>query len=312
MINLPSYVKPGTPLKSSWANDVATSFRERPYNKRGGERSDAKVYRPFDPIYLDYKGGKWVMKLQEAWVIKDNIPFLIYVTDINSNRVDLLGNPEIEVELDVDKYLVLQETEEDYELNWFVKGEEGDDPIILSVSKRELLPGEEPGDNDNEFSIFNSYPQMPIIDSSNSGFSFCKLVSISHDPSPSTKGIAGGLITCGDKNFNAPDFDLDGLATGTHLVYIELPCEVNRDDDNEILLPQVKTSSKTSLTSTDWKTTTAASYPDTTNPDVSDGLGTAIIPIGKIVKSSTGTYTFSPVACGARYVNHCAGSIYIN
>jgi len=123
-----------------------------------------------------------------------------------------------------------------------------------------------------------------------------------------TLGIRGGVVYCGDKNFDVPAQGVNLAASGVWLVYLEIDCESNRDDDGEIFLPGIKTSAETTP-STFWdkKTwTTGTSYDDNTNPDVADGLGTIIIPIGKLTVAD-GSASFEPVACGNVTIDQCAG-----
>ena len=46
-------------------------------------------------------------------------------------------------------------------------------------------------------------------------------------------GIRGGIIFCGDKNFNVEHNELDLGTDGEWLISIQLECEANRDDDHE-------------------------------------------------------------------------------
>jgi hypothetical protein len=137
---------------------------------------------------------------------------------------------------------------------------------------------------------------------------FGELVTIPQESGPAHKGIRGGVIYCGDKNLAADDLNINGFATGTRKLYIEIPVEVNMDDDSELLLPGVKTSSKSSIATGDWKTTTD-NYPDNDNPTIPGGTGTIIIPIGIVTKSESGSFTFIPNSCGDVTVNHCAGTL---
>jgi len=97
-----------------------------------------------------------------------------------------------------------------------------------------------------------------------------------------TTGIRGGLVYVGDKNFNVPQRGINLASSGTWLIYLEIDCESNRDDDGEIFLPGIKTSAETDP-STFWQSASWSAgppetqYPDNTNPEVSDGLGTIII-----------------------------------
>jgi len=133
------------------------------------------------------------------------------------------------------------------------------------------------------------------------------------DGETTTYAIKGGTIYCGDKNFNAADKVLTIGADAVTLIYLEIDCEANRDDDGEIILPGILTSAETDP-ATFWQSTAysagppATQYPDNTNPDASDGLGTIIIPIGKLTVTS-GVPTLAPVGCGNIRVDQCAGTL---
>ena len=124
-------------------------------------------------------------------------------------------------------------------------------------------------------------------------------------------GIKGGIVYCGNKNFSVPHKELNLESSGTWLVYLEIDCEVNRDDDHEIILPGIKTSAETDP-STFWdKTSWSAGppetqYPDNTEPTVADGLGTIIIPIGKL-EIADGAATLANVDCGHITIGQCGG-----
>lgn len=124
----------------------------------------------------------------------------------------------------------------------------------------------------------------------------------------SSSSIKGGLILCGDKNFNVPNYEIDLSSDGERVVYITIPCEVNMDDDSELILPGIKTSSAVSITGADW--TVGASYPANTNPTVaSAGIGTFIFPIGSITITDGAQSNFVPTGCGTCTVTQCAGTL---
>ena len=133
------------------------------------------------------------------------------------------------------------------------------------------------------------------------------------DTDPAEKGIRGGVIHCGDKNFNVPPYEINLAADSDELIYLELDCEVNRDDDNSILLPGIKTSSESSP-GTFWQSDTYSSgppptqYPDNDNPGVSTGIGTIIIPVGRLIVDD-GVATLQSARCGNVTVEHCSGSL---
>lgn len=129
------------------------------------------------------------------------------------------------------------------------------------------------------------------------------------DETSYTKGIRGGIIHCGDQNWN---IDYQGLTLAadrtTWLVSISVSCEVNRDDDGDLLLPGVKTGTRPSgdWTKTAW--TVGKDYPDNTDPVASTGKGTVILPIGKLTIAN-GVATLEAAGCGHFTITHCAGSL---
>ena len=119
--------------------------------------------------------------------------------------------------------------------------------------------------------------------------------------------ISGGLIQCGDQNWAMADEEVDTDTDGEWLVSIEVDCEVNRDDDEELLLPGVKTGTKpTAWTLDAWSEGT--DYPEDTPPDVADGEATVVLPVGKLTVAG-GAARLVETGCGAFTVTHCAGSI---
>ena len=126
------------------------------------------------------------------------------------------------------------------------------------------------------------------------------------DDATFTKAISGGVVYCGDKNFNVAWKGIDLTATSTTLVYLTLSgIDPATDDDEEIFLPGVITSSSTPA----WGSTSYSgteSYPVNTNPTSPTGTGTIIIPIG-ILTIADGAASLDPVACGNVTVAHCAG-----
>lgn len=120
------------------------------------------------------------------------------------------------------------------------------------------------------------------------------------------KAIAGGMVYCGDKNFLVPPYDIDLETDTEEKLYLELDCESNRDDDNEIFLPGIYTSSETTPSSF-WQTT-AGSYPDNTSPVLATGIGTIIIPLGTLTVAD-GIASFDPTGCGNVTVGQCGGTL---
>jgi hypothetical protein len=126
------------------------------------------------------------------------------------------------------------------------------------------------------------------------------------DTDPVEKGIRGGIVYCGDQNWNFDPQEVNLTVNGKWLVYLEIDVEVNRDDDEEIILPGIKTGTKPTG---DWDTLTWSSgvdYPDNTNPDVTTGEGTIIVPLGKLTVQD-GVATFDRAGCGNITITQCGG-----
>lgn len=126
------------------------------------------------------------------------------------------------------------------------------------------------------------------------------------DTDPVEKGIRGGIVYCGDQNWNFDPQEVNLAVNGKWLVYLEIDVEVNRDDDEEIILPGIKTGTKPTG---DWDTLTWSSgvdYPDNTNPDVTTGEGTIIVPLGKLTVQD-GVATFDRAGCGNITITQCGG-----
>ena len=127
------------------------------------------------------------------------------------------------------------------------------------------------------------------------------------------KGIRGGLISCGDKNFNVANHEVNPATDGDWLVYLEIECESNRDDDDELILSGIKTSSETDPDSF-WQTVPydpgppVTQYPDNTNPTVATGIGTIIIPLGRLVVDD-GIMSFTYAGCGNVTIGQCGGTL---
>jgi hypothetical protein len=128
------------------------------------------------------------------------------------------------------------------------------------------------------------------------------------DSDPPALGIRGGLVHCGDQNWNIDPQELALEIDGVWLVYLEIDLEANRDDDGEILLPGVKTGTRPTG---DWGKiawTFATDYPANTEPVASTGLGTIILPLGKLTIAD-GAATFERTGCGNFTIGHCAGTL---
>jgi len=127
-----------------------------------------------------------------------------------------------------------------------------------------------------------------------------------------TTGIRGGTIQAGDKNFNVPNKELNLASTGVTLIYLEISVTANRDDDGEILLPGIETSSETTPSgfwkSASWTAEPVTQYPANTRPLVTTGVGKIIIPIGKLTIAD-GAASLEAVRCGNIVINHCGGTL---
>jgi hypothetical protein len=117
-------------------------------------------------------------------------------------------------------------------------------------------------------------------------------------------GIRGGTVHCGDKNFVIDDKEAP-TSDGYWLAYLSVDCEVNRDDDETILLPGVKTGTEPSgiqFANAD------SGYPNNSNPEAGSGQGTIILPIGWIFVQD-GNQQFWPDGCGNFVIEHCSGNL---
>jgi len=146
------------------------------------------------------------------------------------------------------------------------------------------------------------------INKGGSGNNNCAFGSITSSVSGSSAVyIQGGIVFAGDKNFNVSPFELD-VDTDTSetgdLYYFEIPCEANRDDDNELILGGIKTSTWDKS----WVHESVEEYPDNTPPILPSGIGTIIIPLGKIIITE-GIPTFSPTGCGNIRIDQCGGTL---
>jgi hypothetical protein len=120
------------------------------------------------------------------------------------------------------------------------------------------------------------------------------------------QAIKGGAIYCGDTTFTIPEYDLGATpANGTVYAYVSLAATANIDDDGELLLPGVETSTSTSPVMQ-----VAASYPSGVNPTPASPTGTVIVAIGQVVTADN-VPTFYPASVGFRKIDHYAGTYYV-
>lgn len=121
-------------------------------------------------------------------------------------------------------------------------------------------------------------------------------------------GIRGGVVYCGDKNLTFDPFEVSLETDTALLIFLNIECTSNMDDDGELILPGIETTSDTPAA--DWDSSawsTGTQYPDNNNPTVSSaGVGAIIIPLGKLTVKD-GVATFDPVACGNVTVSQCGG-----
>jgi len=134
---------------------------------------------------------------------------------------------------------------------------------------------------------------------------FGELITNAEDP-PITS-IRGGLMVCGDQNFNVADYPIDLETPGRWLVEISLSdIELGTDDDGEIFVGNVITSTSTPA----WNLipyTGSENYTDTTNPvDPATPTGTIIIGLG-VLTIEDGAATFVATGCGTIRVGACEG-----
>lgn len=148
-----------------------------------------------------------------------------------------------------------------------------------------------------------------------SGCPFGKIVTYTEGEGAGAEtktGILGGTIAAGDKNFNVANKELNLESDGVTLIYLEISVTANRDDDNEILLPGLETSTETDPSSfwksVSWTESPVTQYPNNTRPVVSSGVGKIIVPIGKLTIDG-GTAKLDAVGCGAITLDHCGGTL---
>lgn len=124
------------------------------------------------------------------------------------------------------------------------------------------------------------------------------------DSDPPEKGILGGVVHVGDQNFNVEHQALTLTADVDKLVWLEVSCTVNTDDDGVLLLPGVETG-----TAPTWQNGPYASgYPDNTPPTPATPTATVILPIGRL-RIVDEVATLEPTGCGNFIITHCAGTV---
>jgi hypothetical protein len=124
------------------------------------------------------------------------------------------------------------------------------------------------------------------------------------------RAILGGLITCGDQNFNVENYPFpvaaDGSADGEWLVEISISdITFNTDDDDSLILPGIETTTGTPT----WNKiayTGSENYTSNTNPTTPTGTGTVVLPVGVLTVNGIKS-TLANTGCGAFHVDQCAG-----
>jgi hypothetical protein len=130
---------------------------------------------------------------------------------------------------------------------------------------------------------------------------FCTIIDVESD-----KAIKGGVVYCGDKNFDVNHYTLALGTPGTWLVQVILDgIEANTDDDDELILSGIETS--TGTPAWDLKTwTDPTDYDSNTNFATPTSDGEIVVPIGKLVIADS-VATLTPVGCGNIRITQCAG-----
>jgi len=130
------------------------------------------------------------------------------------------------------------------------------------------------------------------------------------DGENSITGIRGGLIACGDWNFNVADWPLDLGTDGSWLVEISITgVEAATDDDVQIFIPGVVTASGTPT----WAKsayTGSENYTSNTNPAAPGDDGTVIVPVG-VLTITGGSPSLVPAGCGSATIGQCAGILNV-
>jgi len=134
-----------------------------------------------------------------------------------------------------------------------------------------------------------------------SGCIFGEIVPVP-DSDPPEVAIRGGIIHCGDQNWNIDDNPINTETDLDTLIWIAVSCTVNTDDDGELLLPGIDTGTEP----TAWSS--GASYPANTPPTVAVPTATVILPIGRLIVED-GSASLIPSGCGNFTVTHCAGTV---
>lgn len=126
------------------------------------------------------------------------------------------------------------------------------------------------------------------------------------DPESGDWYLQGGNVLCGDKNFFVADKLVNASTDGEYLVFIKLDSiKANTDDDEEIILPGIRTSTGTPQ----WDNTPyteGVNYPSNTNFTGPTSSGRIIVPLGRM-RIEDEVVSFELSSCGDISVNQCAG-----
>ena len=118
--------------------------------------------------------------------------------------------------------------------------------------------------------------------------------------------LLGGTLFCGDKNFYVEDQFVNAQTDGEFLVSIKLSgIRANTDDDDEIILPGVKTSTGTPA----WHNkvySEGTSYDSNTNFAGPTSTGQIVVPIGRMTIANDAV-SLAFASCGNITVTQCAG-----
>jgi len=122
------------------------------------------------------------------------------------------------------------------------------------------------------------------------------------------QGISGGVVLCGDKNFNVGFYKVNENIDGDWLVSLKISgIKFNTDDDEEVFLVGINTATGTP----EWDKKSingSTQYPDNVNPASPSGSAILYVPLG-ILKVENKAITFVKTGCGNIVISQCAGSM---
>jgi hypothetical protein len=147
----PEFVKEGQGIRASHLNSIVSAVRERKSAPPADTSGMPRIYRPFDPISLNWDGSDWVLKLKPSWVIEDNQP-----QEISFGGTTLSEYPTIPVELGKTLYLNISARE----LLWETP------PYSEHLVIIEVVDQDEDG---KRLEFINKYPSVIHLGESTSG-----------------------------------------------------------------------------------------------------------------------------------------------